>query len=190
MPAGDHPPTVLSEAFDRTVEALASAGASYALIGGFAVAFHGLPRPTRDIDLLLSVPRVALPGLLERFLEQGFTVQPEEVIRELEKYHLSKIDYGGIRVDLLDAVIPLFRRTVQGAREQVVRGRRVRIASAEDLIALKMIPARDDDLRDVRGILATQGGGLDLEAVRRSLAECCSEDRIEAFERLVREMTK
>jgi hypothetical protein len=44
----------LSEAFDRSAEALLAAGASYALIGGFAVAYHGLPRPTRDIDLLLS----------------------------------------------------------------------------------------------------------------------------------------
>src|SRR5262245_48419190 len=177
--------SALTEAFDRSAEALRIAGASYALIGGFAVAYHGLPRPTRDIDLLLSVSRIQLPGLLERFSEQGFTFQLEEVIRELGKDHLSAIRYQGVRVDLLEAVIPLFQRTVANAREVEIRGRPVRVASAEELIALKMVAAREDDLRDVRGILATQGPHLDLESVRRSLEECCEKDRLDLFRKLV-----
>jgi hypothetical protein len=39
----------------------------------------------------------------------------------------------------------------------------------------------------VRGILAVQGSRLDLESVRRSLAECCDEERIAAFEKLAAE---
>src|SRR5688572_11394049 len=125
----------LSEAFDRSAEALLAAGASYALIGGFAVAYHGLPRPTRDIDLLLSIPRIQLPGVLEKFSERGFTFELERVIRELGKDHFSAIQYQGVRVDLLEAVIPLFQRTVANARKADIRGRPVWVASAEDLIA-------------------------------------------------------
>jgi predicted nucleotidyltransferase len=177
----------LAEAFDRTADALAPAGNGYAVIGGFAVAFHGLARPTRDIDLLLAVPRIALPSVLEGFRQRGFTFDLESVIRELGQDHISKVHYQDVRVDLLDAVIPLFQRTVRRAREAELRGRLVRIASAEDLIALKMVAGREDDLRDVRGILAAQGGGLEIEEVRRSLAECCGAERIAAFERLVAE---
>ncbi len=179
--------TALSEAFERTAEVLAPCGASYALIGGFAVAFHGIPRPTRDIDILCAFPQVSLPGILEKFLARGFTLQPQDVIRELREDHLSRVHYRRVRVDLLDAVVPVFKRTVERAREEEIRGRRVRVASPEDLIALKIIAGRDDDLRDVRGILATQGGRLDLAEVRRSLKECCDQGRIDGFERLVRE---
>ena len=34
----------------------------YALIGGLAVAFRGIPRTTRDIDVLLTIPRIQLPA--------------------------------------------------------------------------------------------------------------------------------
>jgi predicted nucleotidyltransferase len=179
--------TTLTEAFDRSAAALSASGVPYALIGGFAVAYHGLPRPTRDIDLLLSVPRIQIPGLLERFSEQQFTFNMQQVIGELGKDHLSAIHFQGVRVDLLEAVIPLFRRTVQNAREVEIRGRRVRVAGAEDLIALKMIAAREDDLRDVRGILAVQSGLLDVDSIRRSLEECCDKDRLDLFRRLVEE---
>jgi predicted nucleotidyltransferase len=182
--AGRSPPA-LPEAFDRTLDVLAAQSAPYALIGGFAVAYHGIPRSTRDIDLLLSVPRIALASFLQKFLDRGFTFSLEIVLRELGEDHLSKIHVRGVRVDLLDAVIPPFRRAVEGAEEAVIHGRRVRIARAQDLIVLKMIAGREDDLRDVRGILASQGSRLDLDALRGSLRDCCEEAQIEAFERLL-----
>jgi predicted nucleotidyltransferase len=186
----DSPPAPrdnLPDAFDRTVEVLESARAPYALIGGFAVAFHGIPRPTRDIDLLLGLPRISIPPLLERFLDRGFTFRMDDVIRRLGEDHLATLHFGEVPIDILDAILPVFRRTVEAAEVEEVRGRRVRIARAEDLIILKMIALREDDRRDVLGILAAKRTGLDLEAVRRGLRECCGEDRIEAFESMVRE---
>ena len=187
MSSGKEPKPALSEAFDRAVDALTQVGASYALIGGFAVAHHGLPRPTQVIDFLVSIPRIELPALLEDFEKRGFTFDAQRVLSELGKDHLSTVCYGGVRVDLLDAVLPLFRQAIHGAIEATIRGRRVRIACPEDLISLKMIACRDDDLRDVRGILATQGSQLDFERIRRSLVECCGKEQVDAFERLVSE---
>jgi predicted nucleotidyltransferase len=187
MPSKKDPKLTLTEAFDRAVDVLNEAGASYALIGGFAVAHHGLPRPTRDIDFLVSIPRVQLPTVLEQFRGRGFTFELEKVLGELGKDHLSSIRYGGVRVDLLDAAIPVFRSAVKNAVEGTIHGRKVRIASAEDLMVLKVIASREDDLRDVRGILATQRGRLNLEAIRESLSECCGSAEIDGFERLVSE---
>jgi len=180
------PPNLLTEAFRRTAEAL-SGSSSYTLIGGLAVAFHGLARATRDIDLLLSTPRIALPALLEKFRERGFGFSMETVLRELGEDHLSRIDYAGVPVDFLEATIPFFRGVVERAREEDIQGVRMRIASPEDLVALKMIAGREDDLRDIRGILATQGDALDLGHIRLAIAECCEEGRAEVFERLLAE---
>ncbi len=187
MPPGESSRPEISEAFDRAIAAFTKAQASYALIGGFAVAYHGLPRPTRDIDFILLISRIQLPSLLDRFRELGFTFSTEEVIRELGESHLSTIRYGAVRVDILDAVIPIFRRTVEQATEAEVQGRRVKIARAEELIALKIIASREEDLRDVRGVLTARAGAIDLEAVRRNLKDCCDDARIGAFERLVKE---
>jgi predicted nucleotidyltransferase len=178
----------LLEAFEHAVEALARSGADYALIGGFATAFHGIPRPTRDIDFLYSTPRVNVSTLLARFRELGFSFDEIAVLRELGEDHLSTLRHGGVPVDLLDAVVPPFQRAVKRARQETLHGRRVRIAAPEDLILLKLIAAREDDLRDIRGILATQGDLIQLDDVRKSLKDWCEDDRGDIFERLVREV--
>lgn len=178
----------LAEAFRRSMDALAAPGVSYALIGGLAVACYGLPRPTRDIDILISVPRVRLPALLERFAERGFSFELESTLRRLAQDHLTEITFRGVRVDMLDAVLPLFRRAIAGARETEIEGKRVRVASAEHLVALKLLAARDDDVRDVRGILAAQQGSIDTEEVRRELEGCGAAGGVSLLERLAREV--
>jgi hypothetical protein len=37
------------------LEAFAASGVEYVLVGGYAVIFHGRPRATKDIDLLVSL---------------------------------------------------------------------------------------------------------------------------------------
>ena len=38
--------------------------AKYAVIGGMATTYRSQPRFTKDVDILLAIPQVALPGLL------------------------------------------------------------------------------------------------------------------------------
>ncbi|MBI4603390.1 MAG: nucleotidyltransferase [Planctomycetes bacterium] len=180
------PPADLAGAFDSAVDALNAGQAAYAVIGGLAVALHGLPRATRDIDILWDSPRIALPGLLERFREQGFTFELDAVLRELARDHISAVRRGAVRVDLLDAAIPFFKRVVGRARVQEIRGRQVRVATPEDLIAMKLIAGRETDLQDARGILAAQRGRLDLAVIRAALVECCGQDRLDVLEALVK----
>lgn len=185
MPEDTSRANQLSDAFDRASEALHESGVKYALIGGFAVACHGLPRATQDVDFLISVPRLLLPDLLQSFQQRGFSVDQAVVLRELRDDHLSAIRYGDIRVDLLDAVLPVFRRAVERAGDHVIRGRTVRVVSPEDLIVLKLIASRPSDLDDVRGILAAKRDGLDVDSLRRSVAEVCDEARQLELERLL-----
>jgi predicted nucleotidyltransferase len=184
MSAPRPPATPLAEAFERAIDALTEARAEYALIGGFAVAHHGLPRPTRDVDILLRVPRVSLPALLDGFRARGFEFDARRVLEELRDDRLSSVNYRGVRVDLLEAVIPLFARAVERASAVEIRGRPVRVVRAEELVAMKLVAAREDDLRDVRGILAAQAGAIDLAAVRDSLEECAGAPTLELLERL------
>jgi predicted nucleotidyltransferase len=183
-------PAALSEAFDRTFAVLNDGPATYALIGGFAVAMHGLPRPTRDIDILFTTPRISLPGLLEKFRERGFSFDRDAVIRQLGMDHLSEVHYGEVRVDLLEAVIPIFRQAMERARDEDVHGHRVRVATPEDLVVLKLLAGREGDLGDVRGILAVQGNAFDIEVTRHRLLEVSDEETIHRFDRLVEDRNR
>src|SRR5690606_3415455 len=50
-----HPPHTMElvSEFERIIDALQASGVDYAVCGGVALAIHGQPRATRDIDLLL-----------------------------------------------------------------------------------------------------------------------------------------
>ena len=52
-----------SEVFRRILGAVESAGIPYMLTGSFASSYHGAPRATQDIDLVIAPERAQLRGL-------------------------------------------------------------------------------------------------------------------------------
>jgi predicted nucleotidyltransferase len=175
-------------ALSRLAEALAEVE-EYAVIGGLAVAFRGIPRTTRDIDVLLAVPRIQLPPVLERLAKTGFTLDVTDVLRELRDAHLSQIRYGPIRVDLMAAVLGMFVEIVKTARWEDLHGRRLRVASPEGLILLKLIAFRPQDQADIMGLLATNRGALDIDRIRTWYCQVgnADDDRWQALQRMLAE---
>lgn len=70
----------LITAVERLGEAFDARGIRYALLGGLATMLRGRPRFTQAVDVLLDVPQVALPGLLDDLLVRGFSLDPQTVI--------------------------------------------------------------------------------------------------------------
>lgn len=157
----------LVEAARRAFDVLEQAGARYALIGGIAVARHGILRPTRDIDLLLAVEKIRLPSLLEAFRSAGFAFEPGTVIRAFTQDGMSQIAFGRTPLDLLAPVLPYFADVLNRARREPILGREPFVAIPEDVVVMKAIAMRSGDRQDIEGILAAQAGRLDLEAIRR-----------------------
>jgi hypothetical protein len=63
-------------------EAFAARSVRYALIGGLAFLLRGRPRFTRDVDFLIEIPQVVLPGLLDDLVERGFSLDPAVVTKQ------------------------------------------------------------------------------------------------------------
>jgi hypothetical protein len=82
----------------RAVELLADTFASqsihYALIGGLATVLRGRPRFTQDIDILLDVPQISLPTLLDELARIGFLFDRDTVIREYVREHMTVLRFG------------------------------------------------------------------------------------------------
>ena len=156
----------LVRAFEALVAMLHERGVSYAIIGGLAAIQYTRVRTTDDIDALLSLPQIAMPGFFEALAGRGFTVDVMRNVRELRDDGLTTVRFGDVVVDLMRPVIPAFTHVLDRARTAEVLGRVVRISSPEGLIVMKLIAMRPQDEADIRDLLSAQAGQVDVDFVR------------------------
>jgi hypothetical protein len=142
---------------------------------GLAVAEHGVIRATQDVDLLLTIPAVSLPDLLERLRQAGCRIDVDRVIREWTREHLTRIYFGPVPIDWLAPVIPLFQAVLDHAVTRRILGRPVRVADAEGTILMKLVAFRPEDRRDVEGIAAASRM-IDWVFIRRELEQVFEPD--------------
>lgn len=136
----------------------------YVLIGGLAVAMHGVERNTMDIDVCVVISPVNLQHLMEAAKELRLSPMlpvPLEILgdietlkqwpsqRNLQAFSLRSADMAGVTLDVLlfPPVDPA--SMCQRALQLDVSGVPVRLASIDDLIALKQSVARPIDLADI-----------------------------------------
>jgi hypothetical protein len=137
-------------------EALDSAAIPYALCGGLALAVHGVPRATVDIDLLIR--RADLARLRELARAAGFTVETElRFAGGLEIFRSAKIAGDETLVLDLLALRP-GEEVVWESRQCVdVGGRPLWVVSLDGLKRLKLAAGRDQDLADLRRLAELDG---------------------------------
>jgi hypothetical protein len=146
--------------------ALAQFNAKYAVIGGMAAAYRSQPRFTKDLDILLAIPQLVLPGLLHELQRRGFDFDVTTVIREWTQEHMTTLSFRGIRIDWLKPVIPAYLHILDRATEESWFQQPIRVASAEGLILLKLLAFRTQDLLDIENLVAAYQGTLDLEWIK------------------------
>ncbi len=140
------------------VSALESRKIDYALCGGVALAIHGAPRATQDIDLLV------LPADVDRLREAaracGFTFEslPMDFSSGVTVQRFTKLVEGQpFMLDALFVTGPL--ETVWAGRQVAeFEGGTVRVVSREGLISLKLAAGRPQDLVDVQRIQEVNRG--------------------------------
>jgi predicted nucleotidyltransferase len=136
----------------------------YLVIGGLAVNFHGVPRMTYDIDLMIHLSSKNIHKLVDTLKEWGYRpkvpVDPMDLgdrakrnswIREKGmkafNFYSESLPIGEIDL-IIDSPIPyadLKRRVV----EIEVEGEKIPVISIHDLITLKAKAGRKQDLSDV-----------------------------------------
>ena len=144
----------------------------YMLTGSLASSYHGAPRSTKDIDLVVDGSREAFESLAVPLREAGLYVS-EEAIRQavstrgmfnaIDPETGWKVDFI-VRKDRPFSVHEFARR-----QETHYLGLALRVARAEDVVVAKLEWAKLADserqLRDVAEIISVQGEDLDLDEV-------------------------
>lgn len=142
-------PLDLYEEFQAVVSAFEDAGVPYAIVGAMALAIHGVPRATEDIDILIKPEHVdqakevaALVGYTAPAAPMTFAsgVTVQRVTKFEDKDHLT--------LDLLVAEGPL--ENIWEMRMQVEADDDVvSTVTREGLIRMKSLSGRLKDLADI-----------------------------------------
>jgi hypothetical protein len=157
----------------RVASGLAEAGIPYMLVGGLAVAFHGIPRFTEDIDVTLGLDAEDIDKVLTLCERIGLSALPEdsgEFVRSTNVLPAQDLA-SGVRVDFLFSSLPYERSAIGRSSGISVQGTEVRVATPEDLILYKLFAGRPRDVEDARGIVTVRGETLDWEYLRKWAVE-------------------
>jgi len=164
----------LAELLEEIGRRLAQAGIPYMVTGSLASSFHGEPRATRDIDVVVDPSARALEGFIADLPNDAFYVDLDAARGAFaERTQFNVIETAsGWKVDLIIRKNRPFSVEEFARRQPAeVLGFPTFVASAEDMVIAKlewaMAGESDRQLRDIAAILAVRGDGLDYPYVER-----------------------
>jgi predicted nucleotidyltransferase len=142
--------SLISDDMRLMIELLQKHNVEFAVCGGHAVAFHGYPRLTMDIDLLVN-PTPENAGRMVKVLEE-FGFDRAGIPRDAFLAEGTAVTLGvqPNQVDLLtsiskDSTSDVVRRSVEGSLADI----QVKFVSLNDLVRAKREAARPKDLADL-----------------------------------------
>lgn len=132
----------------RVVSKLEQMGMPCAMIGGVALAFHGIDRSTEDIDLLVTDPAILDTSVWEDLRSEGIGIGVTNGDADDPLRGVVRID----STEVIDIVVPRGRwqdDVLARRLERVILGERIPVVDAADLILLKVDAGELIDLIDV-----------------------------------------
>jgi len=141
----------------RLAATLERAEVRHALAGGLALALHGQPRATVDIDLVVAPDPTSIERARTACASLGILQTRRAIVafKRLSMVRMLVPPSAGpepIAVDLLlaPAALPVLER----ARRHALGKQRIAVVSPEDLVLLKLLRASDQDVVDIRAVAA------------------------------------
>ncbi|MGE3800254.1 MAG: hypothetical protein AB7H80_04475 [Candidatus Kapaibacterium sp.] len=142
----------LFEEFFGIVRSFEDHGIRYAVIGGFAMAFHDLLRATDDLDYLVLTDDIE--KAIELVKEAGFRESGQPIYFQNSRmtlYRLVKFtQHEHILVDLLTSIEQDHIDVISEAVTMDVGFGKIHVANKEAMIKLKQVRSSTIDLYDIR----------------------------------------
>jgi len=136
--------------FEELLRLLEEHGIEYMIVGGYAVAYHGYPRFTKDIDLFFRLTRENALRLRRALLEFGFREEDLPLDAFTTAGNVLTFGVAPARVDLMNEIDGV---TFDEAGPNAVRGRYgnvdVTFIGLADLVKNKQATPRVKDKGDV-----------------------------------------
>ena len=145
--------------FKEFLELFTENGVEYLIIGGYALAFHGVPRFTGDIDIFINRSRENANRILECLDEFGFAQIGLQLADFTEADQVVELGYPPVRIDIITSIDGVTWEDAWNNRVQAAYGDvPVQFISREDFIKNKLATGKKQDLADLEAL------GVDLPA--------------------------
>jgi predicted nucleotidyltransferase len=173
------------------VEQLAAHTIQYCLVGGLAATLRGRMRNTEDVDLVIATDVDEAIRFLHALPSDQFGPLFPEVEQVARTACILALEHVQTRItlDLAIGMSGFEQQIVRRSESILIAGKFVNVATAEDLILMKILAGRPQDQQDIEGIVASHRDTIDweyCETVARQLEEAVADDFVTRIQKLRR----
>jgi predicted nucleotidyltransferase len=130
----------------------------YLVVGGYAMAFHGRPRYTGDLDIWIDISKSNAEKMLVVLRDFGFASLPFTEDDFLRENIINQIGYPPLRIDILTSIDGItFLEAYSQRKVLSIEGLEVKFIWLKQLIKNKLASNRAQDIADVEALSPTQG---------------------------------
>jgi hypothetical protein len=181
----------LAEVLADLGRAFGAIGVRWYLFGAQAAVLYGAARLSADVDVTVALGDRRVAELVAALAAAGFEARVPEPAVFAETTRVLPVVHGPTRMpaDVILAGPGLEERFLARAQARTIEDVVVPVASAPDLVVMKVLAGRPQDLDDTVAVLRAQGDGLDAALARATLLELeralDRRDLVAAFEHAV-----
>ena len=140
----------LDSDFVDFIELLNQHEVDYLVVGGYAMAFHGRPRYTGDLDIWINISEENASKMMFVLREFGFSSLPFTKDDFLKENIINQLGYPPLRIDILTIIDGVtFAEAKRHFRVIEVDSLPIRFIGLSELIQNKKASGRKQDLVDI-----------------------------------------
>lgn len=152
---------ILEKDFEDFVKLLNNYKVAYMIVGGYALALHGKPRHTGDLDIWIDISdenAAKLIMVLEEFGMGSLGLEKEDF---LKPGFMSQIGYPPLRIDILNSIdgVSFSDASIGMQIIHLENDLFLNYIGLDDFLINKQASGRKQDLADIREIKKLQSHG-------------------------------
>jgi predicted nucleotidyltransferase len=146
---------MLNKDYKEMLLCLLEENVKFLLVGAYAVAVHGYPRATKDIDFFVWATPANAANLMKALIKFGAPVDQISESDFSSKGIVFQIGNSPRRIDIITSASGVdFEQAYSDRQTVVLEGLEVPVISLRDLIVNKRASGRTQDLADVEKLLS------------------------------------
>ena len=145
---------IFNQDFRAFIELLNKHNVRYLLIGGYAVALHGHPRYTRDLDIWICMEDTNAANLVNALKDFGFSSLSLVIEDFLKPDQIVQLGFPPNRIDLMTSPKGVDFDNCYASREEIeIEGLRINLIDLKNLKKNKKATGRHQDLADLENLI-------------------------------------
>jgi hypothetical protein len=150
---------ILAKDFEDFVKLLNQYEIEYMVVGGYALAFHGKPRHTGDLDIWINISEKNASGMLKVLNDFGMSSMRFKKADFLKSGYMTQIGYPPLRIDILNSIDGVeFDDAVKHMnRIEIEKDIFLNYIGLNEFIKNKQASGRMQDLADIQEVKKTDG---------------------------------